>query len=231
MWRPDLPGLSYLYRFNRWLTAIQHSDHHEVGAIIVINMPNPHLEKGKIRSATFWNNVLDFCCVFPPPKKRGFVVHEIYTYVYISCRLMYIMYIYIININYCILLLFIYVYIFLFMVEGIGRLWLLQNRSNQPSCPSEPGISHHITRHININLPDHSPIQTSATGKIYQAISPTSLSRSYVCRSAEYNSWNLLEWCEIKTMFLKNSCPRKLQHNPRVHPRQSPWPTMKGIPL
>ena len=26
-------------------------------------------------------------------------------------------------------------------------------------------------------------------------------------------------------------CPRKLQHTPRAHPRQCPWPTMKGIPL
>ena len=25
--------------------------------------------------------------------------------------------------------------------------------------------------------------------------------------------------------------PRKLQHTPRAHPRQSPWPTMKRIPL
>ena len=26
-------------------------------------------------------------------------------------------------------------------------------------------------------------------------------------------------------------CPGKLQHTPRAHPRQSPEPTMKGIPL
>ena len=28
-----------------------------------------------------------------------------------------------------------------------------------------------------------------------------------------------------------NICPRKLQHTPRAHPRQSPWPTMKGFHL
>ena len=36
------------------------------------------------------------------------------------------------------------------------------------------------------------------------------------------------------TSLEKTSCkphtPRKLQHTPRAHPRQSPWPTMKGIP-
>ena len=33
------------------------------------------------------------------------------------------------------------------------------------------------------------------------------------------------------TTELPNICPRKLQHTPRAHPRQSPLPTMKGIPL
>ena len=27
------------------------------------------------------------------------------------------------------------------------------------------------------------------------------------------------------------SIPRKLQHTPGAHPRQSPYPTMKGVPL
>ena len=29
----------------------------------------------------------------------------------------------------------------------------------------------------------------------------------------------------------KNEYPRKIQHTPRAHPRQSPYPTMKKIPL
>ena len=32
----------------------------------------------------------------------------------------------------------------------------------------------------------------------------------------------------FKTTYLS---PRQLQHTPRAHPRQSPWPTTKGIPL
>ena len=44
-------------------------------------------------------------------------------------------------------------------------------------------------------------------------------------------------WCArtLKNVLLKcppgSLTPRKFQHTPRAHPRQCPWPTMKGIPL
>ena len=37
-----------------------------------------------------------------------------------------------------------------------------------------------------------------------------------------------LRLCQLTTNL---ACPKKLQHTPRAHPRQSPWPTMKGLPL
>ena len=33
-----------------------------------------------------------------------------------------------------------------------------------------------------------------------------------------------------KSVHFACPLPRKLQHTPRAHPRQSTWPTMKGIP-
>ena len=44
----------------------------------------------------------------------------------------------------------------------------------------------------------------------------------------------LLVFCRNHWSFLKTShwkYPRKLQHTPGAHPRQSPYPTMKGFPL
>ncbi len=37
-------------------------------------------------------------------------------------------------------------------------------------------------------------------------------------------------WNSLFSGDIRSFSPRKLQHTPRAHPRQSPWPTMKGIP-
>ena len=38
-------------------------------------------------------------------------------------------------------------------------------------------------------------------------------------------------WPPFPVTVTGSIIPRKLQHTRRAHPRQSPWPTMKGIPL
>ena len=42
---------------------------------------------------------------------------------------------------------------------------------------------------------------------------------------------SILEAAFLERNNLAGQIPRKLQHTPGAHPRQSPYPTMKGFPL
>ena len=61
-------------------------------------------------------------------------------------------------------------------------------------------------------------------GKTQRLLLSTQASVEQHCNSAKWGN----PFLEFRTT---TSFPRKLQHTPGAHPRQSPYPTMKGFPL